>query len=544
MPLRDTVSWNTLISGCLTDGQLVGGLGLFRRMQEMGICWIDKATLTTILSGCDRPQYCYVTEMMHGIVVRGGYDREIPVGNALITSYFRCGSSDSGMRVFNRMYERNVITWTAVVTGLVQGELYEDGLKLFVEMRRGAAEPNLFTYLSSIMACSGLHALRAGDQIHGLVWKSGFRSDMRIESALMDMYSKCGSLDDAWIIFESAELLDEVSTTVILVGFAHNGLQEEAVQIFVKMLRAGIEVDSNVVSAVLGIFGVDTSLGLGKQIHSLVIKRSLGFEPFVGNGLINMYSKCGDLQDSVKVFNRMPLKNSVSWNSIIAAFARHGDGLTALKLYEQMRFQDVKPTDVTFLSLLHACSHVGLVEKGMEFLDSMRRDFGLVPRTEHYACVVDMLGRAGLLGEAKRFIEGLPVKPDILIWQALLGACSIRGDSRMGKFAFEQLVLASPENPVPYVLMANIFSSERNWRERASAMKRMKEVGVAKETGISWIEIEKKVHSFVVYDRMHPQSETVIRVSRELFLLMTDEGYVPDKRFILYYLDQNAHRVE
>ncbi|KAK4748834.1 hypothetical protein SAY87_015420 [Trapa incisa] len=537
MPLIDTVSWNTLISGCISDGELAKGVGLLRRMCEMGINWVDKATLTTVLSGCDRQELCHVTELIHGMVLKGGFYREIPVGNALITSYFNCESSDSGRRVFDEMCDRNVITWTAVITGLVQYELYKDALKLFVEMRSEAAEPNLFTYLSFITACSGLRDVKEGSQIHGLIWKLGFQSDLCIESALMDMYSKCGKLDDAWDIFESAETVDEVSMTVILVGFARNGLEEEAVQMFVKVLRAGFEVDSNVISAILGVFGADTSLGLGKQIHSLVIKRRLGLEPFVGNGLINMYSKCGDLMDSVKFFNRMPRRNLVSWNSMIAAFARHGDGLMALKFYEQMISQCVKPTDVTFLSLLHACSHVGLVGKGMEFLDSMQRDFGLVPRTEHYACIIDMLGRAGLLSEAKRFIMGLPLKPDVLIWQALLGACSIQGDSEMGKFAFEKLLSAAPENSAPYVLMANIFSSEGKWRDRARTIQRMKEVGIAKETGISWIEIEKEVHSFVVDDRMHPQSQDILRVLRELFVFMADEGYVPDKRFILYYLE-------
>ncbi|KAK4801863.1 hypothetical protein SAY86_000066 [Trapa natans] len=332
-------------------------------MCEMGINWVDKATLTTVLSGCDRQELCHVTELIHGMVLKGGFYREIPVGNALITSYFNCESSDSGRRVFDEMCDRNVITWTAVITGLVQYELYKDALKLFVEMRSEAAEPNLFTYLSFITACSGLRDVKEGSQIHGLIWKLGFQSDLCIESALMDMYSKCGKLDDAWDIFESAETVDEVSMTVILVGFARNGLEEEAVQMFVKVLRAGFEVDSNVISAILG------------------------------------------------------------------------------------------------------------------------------------------------------------------------------GDSEMGKFAFEKLLSAAPENSAPYVLMANIFSSEGKWRDRARTIQRMKEVGIAKETGISWIEIEKEVHSFVVDDRMHPQSQDILRVLRELFVFMADEGYVPDKRFILYYLE-------
>ena len=540
MSVKDTISWNTIISGILRNGEFDTGLGLFKRMRESGFYQFDKATLTTILSACDGPEFCYVSKMIHGLVILSGYLHEINVGNAMITSYFKCGCFSSGRQVFNEMLERNVITWTAVISGLAQNEFYEESLKHFVEMRCGSVDPNSLTYLSLLMACSGLQALKEGHQIHGILLKMGIQSDFCIESALMDMYSKCGSVEDAWKIFESATQLDEVTLTVILVGFAQNGFEEEAIQIFVKIVQAGIEVDPEMVSAVLGAFGVGTSMALGRQIHSFVIKKSFSNNTFVSNGLINMYSKCGDLKDSIQVFSQMPQRNLVSWNSLIAAFARHGDGSKALQMYEEMRLEGIEPTDVTFLSLLHACSHVGLVERGMELLESMAKDHGLSPRSEHYSCVVDMLGRAGLLNEAKKYIEGLPENPGIDVWQALLGACSIHGDSEMGKYAADQLFLAAPESPAPYVLLANIYSSERRWKDRARTIKRMKVMGVPKETGLSWIEIEKKVHSFVVGDRMHPQAENIYGVLAELFRHLRDEGYVPDKRFILYYLDQDG----
>ncbi|OMO62533.1 hypothetical protein CCACVL1_22767 [Corchorus capsularis] len=531
MPMRDTISWNTMITGFTRDGDFDKGFGYFKEMRKLGVCSFDKATLTTILSVCDGVEFSHVIKMIHGSVFMHGYERETTVANSLITSYSKCGCLSSVRRVFDEMFERNVITWTAMISGLVQNELYEESLELFNKMRLGSVYPNSLTYLSSLMACSGLKALEEGRQIHGLLWKLGIQSELCIESSLMDMYSKCGSVNDAWQIFESAEDLDEVSMTVILVGLAQNGFEEEAKRIFVKMFESGVQIDPNILSAVLGVFGEDTSLGLGKQIHSLSIKRNFGFNSYVSNGLINMYSKCGDIEDSAKVFNRMPQRNSVSWNSIIAAFARHGDGCRALQLYEEMRSEGIQPTDVTFLSLLHACSHVGLVEKGMEVLKSMTEVHGILPRAEHYACVVDMLGRAGLLNEAKTFIEGLPVKPGVLVWQALLGACSIHGDSEMGKYAADQLLLETPESPVPYITMANIYSSGGKWKERATTIKRMKEMGLAKETGISWIEIEKEVHKFVVQDGLHPQAEAIYEILEELFRLMLDEGYVPDQRF-------------
>ncbi|AES82510.1 PPR containing plant-like protein [Medicago truncatula] len=545
MPVRDTVSWNTMISGFLRNGDFDTSFKFFKQMTESNrvCCRFDKATLTTMLSGCDGLRLgisTSVTQMIHGLVFVGGFEREITVGNALITSYFKCECFSQGRKVFDEMIERNVVTWTAVISGLAQNEFYEDSLRLFAQMRCcGSVSPNVLTYLSSLMACSGLQVLRDGQKIHGLLWKLGMQSDLCIESALMDLYSKCGSLDAAWQIFESAEELDGVSLTVILVAFAQNGFEEEAIQIFTKMVALGMEVDANMVSAVLGVFGVGTYLALGKQIHSLIIKKNFCENPFVGNGLVNMYSKCGDLSDSLLVFYQMTQKNSVSWNSVIAAFARHGDGFKALQFYEEMRVEGVAPTDVTFLSLLHACSHAGLVEKGMELLESMTNDHGISPRSEHYACVVDMLGRAGHLNEAKKFIEGLPEHGGVLVWQALLGACSIHGDSEMGKYAADRLFSAAPASPAPYVLMANIYSSEGNWKERASSIKRMKEMGVAKEVGISWIEIEKKVNSFVVGDKLHPEADVIFWVLSGLLKHLKDEGYVPDKKFILFYLEQD-----
>ncbi|KAL3843827.1 hypothetical protein ACJIZ3_001230 [Penstemon smallii] len=524
MPLKDTVSWNSLISGFLKQGELKMGFGYFKLLLDSSIYRFDHASITSILSACDGVEALDIVKMIHALAIFNGYyDNEVSVGNALTTTYFRCQSFKSGMQVFDEMVERNVVSWTAVISGLAQNEFYSESLKLFMKMYHSTVSPNYLTYLSALSACSGLQALKEGAQIHCIVWKLGIQMDIRIESALMDMYSKCSHVEDAWRIFETAEVFDEVSITVMLVGFAQNGFEEEAIQIFVKMVKEGTKIDPNMISAIVGVFGFDTSQGLGKQVHSLVIKKGFASNIFVSNGLINMYSKYGELGQSIKVFDWMPLKNQVSWNSMIAAFARHGDGLKALQFYEEMRLNGVEPTDVTFLSLLHACSHVGLLDKGMEFLESMEKEYGMSPRMEHYASIVDMLGRAGLLKEAKNFIEGLPVKPDILFWQALLGACSICNDIDMGKYAADRLAQAAPDSPVPYISMANIYSSRGRWKDRARIIKKMRERGVAKETGLSWIEIEKKIHSFVVADQMHPQCDDVYGLLLVLFGYMRDE---------------------
>ncbi|CAN6895200.1 unnamed protein product [Brassica oleracea var. botrytis] len=528
MPMRDNVSRNTVFNGFMKNREIESGFVLLKRMLTPG--GFDQATLTIALSVCDTPELCFVTKMIHALAVLSGYDNVIPVGNSLITSYYKCGCSVSGRMVFDEMVQRNVITWTAVITGLVQNELHEDGLRLFCLMRRGVVQPNSVTYLSALSACSGSQRVIEGKQVHALLWKVGIESELRVESMLMDMYSKCGSIEDAWNVFESAEETDEVSMTVMLAGLAQNGSEEEAIHFFIRMLQDGVEIDANVVSAVLGVSFVDNSLGLGKQLHSLVIKRRFSGNTFVSNGLINMYSKCGDLDDSLSVFRRMSERNYVSWNSMIASFARHGHGLAALKLYEEMITQDVKPTDVTFLSLLHACGHVKLINKGQELLKQMQDVYGIEPRTAHNACIVDMLGRAGRLEEAKSFIDSMPTKPDCLVWQALLGACSFYGDTQIGRYAAEQLFLSAPDSSAAHILMANIYSSRGQWKEREKTIKRMKAMGVTKETGVSWIEIENQTHRFVADDKLHPQGEAIHDVLSELFVVMIDEGYIHDKR--------------
>ncbi|KAI3509197.1 hypothetical protein L1887_24288 [Cichorium endivia] len=541
MPIKDAVSWNTIISGFFTRGFYNVGFDYFKTIySSSGSHRFDRGTITTILSACEGSQFSNVNKMIHTLVIIHGYERETTIANALITSYFTSESFHSAKQVFEEINDKNVVTYTAMISGLAQNHHFQDSLKVFVKMPRGFISPNILTYLSTLMACSGLQALSEGRQIHALVSKLGMDSDLHIESALMDMYSKCGSMQESWQIFESARVLDEVSMTVILAGFAQNGHEEESVRVFSRMIKEGIKIDPNTISVILTVFNGDTSLAFGKQIQSLIIKKGFLSNPFVGNGLINMYSKCGELESSIKVFKTIPQTNTVSWNSMIAAFGSHGYAYKALELYEKMREQNLEPSDITFLSLLHACSHVGLVKKGMEFLKSMERDYKISPRKEHWACVVDMLGRAGLLNEARSFIEGLPVKPDVQLWQALLGACSIHGNLEIGKYAAGQLCLLAPESHVPYVLMANIYSLKGRWKERAESIKRMKKVGVVKDVGVSWIEVEKKVHKFVVDDRMHLETEVIFRVLVVLFRHLTDEGYVPDKRFILRHWDDEG----
>ncbi|KAM3400807.1 hypothetical protein ACQJBY_005570 [Aegilops geniculata] len=497
MRVRDSISWNSLISSAAASSSGANDALLqFRRMLRSGLS-CDHATFTTVLSVCARAVSLPACAMVHGLVISGGFEGEVSVGNALVTAYFECGSPGSAKRAFQGMAERNVITWTAMISGMARAELYEDSILLFRQMRR-TVDANNATYSSSLLACAGSLAAKEGKQIHGLIVKAGLATDLHVESGLMDVYSKCGLMEDALSVFRACWQPDEVFLTVILVGFAQNGLEEKAFELFAEMAGEGICIDTNMVSAVLGAFGASAPIALGKQIHALVIKKCFGRNIYVCNGLINMYSKCGELQESVQVFDETPSKNSISWNSIIAAFARHGQGSEVFQLFESMKADGANPTDVTFLSLLHGCSHVGSAKKGLEILNSMSSQYGVLPRVEHYACVVDMLGRAGQLDDAKSFIEDGPFKDSAILWQALMGACSFHQNLEIGKYAAEKLLLVDPESPASYVLLSNIYSAEGRWDDRAKVMKKMREMGLRKDTGKSWIELEKEVHSFIV----------------------------------------------
>lgn len=509
MPLRDSVSWNSLLAA---SASATDALALLRRMLRAapGAAACDHATLTTVLSACarvdgggDAGAGAASLPVVHGLTVSCGLDAEVSVGNALITAYFECSSPGSAERVFDAMANRNVITWTAMVSGMARAERYRESLSLFQQMRH-AVDANRASYSSSLLACAGSLAAREGQQIHGLVVKAGFETDLHVESELMDMYSKCGLMEDALRVFRSCQDPDEVFLTVILVGFAQNGLEEKAFELFAEMVEKGIHIDANMVSAVLGAFSASAPFALGKQIHALVIKKCFGGNTYVCNGLINMYSKCGELQESIEVFDGMQSKNTITWNSIIAAFARHGHGSEVFGLFESMKADGVKPTNVTFLSLLHGCSHVGSARKGLEILNSMSSQYGIHPRVEHYACVVDMLGRASQLDDAKAFIEDGPFKDSALLWQALMGACSFHKNSEVGKYAAEKLLLLDPDCTAAYVLLSNIYSSEGRWDDRGRILKRMREKGLRKDTGKSWIELEKEVRSFVMAPRSHP----------------------------------------
>lgn len=372
------------------------------------------------------------------------------------------------------------------------------------------------------MACANVAALESGKQIHSHIIKAGLDSNVRITSALLDMYAKSGSMCDVREVFARMTEQDRVSWTAMITGCAENGFVEEALELFCHMKKANASPDEFTISSVLAACA-SVSLEQGKQVHAYVKKIGLELVVIVGNSLLTMYAKCGSIESAHQVFGEMLQRNLSSWNSMIMGCAQHGQGKDALQLFKQMQEANLQPDHITFLGVLHACCHIGLVNEGYHYFYSMSRDHNITPRIDHYACMVDLLGRAGHLNEAEDFISLMPCEPGILVWQTLLGACRIHGNVELGVRAAEHLVDLDPQDVATYVLLSNIYAAAGRWDDRARVRKTMKDRGLRKEPGCSWIEVNNRVHAFVVEDKLHPQIRSIDDKFDELSDLMRKE---------------------
>ncbi|CAN1285237.1 Pentatricopeptide repeat-containing protein At4g13650 [Linum perenne] len=344
-----------------------------------------------------------------------------------------------------------------------------------------------------------------------------------------------GFVTSAKRVFNNLDWKDSVSWVAMIAGFSQNGLGAEAVHIFSEMHVKGLIPNQFTYPSILRTCTSLGALDLGEQIHTLVIKTERGFdsEIEISNALITMYAKCGSISDAKRKFLEMPEKSDISWNAMITAYSQHGDGLEAVDHFENMKQTGALPNHVTFVGVLTACSHVGLVNEGLCYFESMSKEYGLVPKPEHYACVVDLLSRAGLLSRAKKFVEEMPIKPDAMVWRTLLSACVVHKDVELGEVAAQHLLDLEPEDSATYVLLSNMYAVSRKWNYRDRTRQMMKNRRVKKEPGRSWIEVKNKSHAFFVGDRLHPLADKIYEYLDKLNNRAAEIGYVQDHNSLL-----------
>jgi pentatricopeptide repeat protein len=347
------------------------------------------------------------------------------------------------------------------------------------------------------------------------------------------MYAKCGSLEDAWIVFNKMPSRDVVSWNAMILGHVKCGQGQKALELFQQMQQEGVQPNYVTFVGVLNACASGIALEEGRCVHHHIVHSGLEMNIFVGNSLVDMYAKCGSIEDACRVFNKMPSRDVVTWTVILGGCAMHGHGREALKHFEQMCDEGVQPDDITFVCVLSACSHAGLVDEGMCLYASMIRDYMIPAKLEHYTCMVDLLDRAGHLQEAENMVMAMPCKPQAAAWMALLGACRIHGNVGMAERVAKRILEMEPENAAVYVLLSNIYAPAGNRHLCENVERQRKERGAKKQPGRTWIEVNNEVHTFVVQDQDHPQMIEIHAELQRLSGLMHNAGYVPCTELVL-----------
>lgn len=485
---RNVVTWNSLISGYLQAELPKRAIGLFLEMLKVGVV-PTPFSLSGALVGCSQLEAEELGAQVHGLSLKTGLCYNVVVGTGLIDMYSKCCSVNDSRRVFNQMPERNVITWTSMVTGYAQNGQSDEAMILAREMLRLGLKPNYVTYNSLLSSFSSPDFWDHCRQIHCRIMKEGFEFNVYIVVTLLTIYSDCSnSLEDFQKLCSCVAIWDQISWNAVIAGFSNIGSCEEALKCFSDMRQAHVATNFFTFASILRAVGTLSDLEAGKKIHALVFKSGQASNFCVQNGLVSMYARCGAIHDSKWVFTLMNEHDVVSWNSLLAGYAHHGFGLETVELFEQMRRAGVKPDNTTFLIVLTACSHVGLVHQGLMYFDLMRNDDLLEPpRMEHYATVVDLFGRAGNLHEAQAFVDSMTIEPGPSVYKALLSACKVHGNKEIALRSAKKLQELCPNDPATYILLSNVLVTGGCWDDAAGVRKLMYDRGIRKTPGHSWI---------------------------------------------------------
>ncbi|XP_059074064.1 pentatricopeptide repeat-containing protein At3g12770 [Cryptomeria japonica] len=538
MPERNVVSWTAMLRGYVQNGQGIEALKMFNQMQ-LGEEIPNSFTTVNVLAACGQLGYLHQGKWIHAYVIRSGFESDCFIGPALINMYANCNSIFDGCQMFDKISKRDVFSWTSIIGACAQNGYAHEALANFKDMQLQSINPNSVTLLSVIMACTNIGNLTYGRCVHGYVLRRGFQADESVGNSVLTMYAKCHTIEVASTLFQKMARRNVVSWNAMITGYTQIGYHNDALTIFHQMVELeNMKPDQVTVVSALSSCSHLGALQKGKWIHEYIIRSGFAIDVFIGAALIDMYAKCGSIDIAHQVFQKMCKKNVVVWSALIAGYGMHGHGHSALALFAEMKQLGTKPNHATFISILSACSHAGLVEEGWYCFHSMQQDYCIAPMMKHYACMVDLLGRAGHLDEAQDFIKRMPLEPDSSIWGALLAACKIHSNIVLGQHVAGHLLNLNPEDPGYYVLLSNIYAAAGKWENVERVRSLMKDSGLKKTPGCSVIEVKNNIHSFLTGDRSHPQSKKIYATLQSLAGQMEDLGYVPDTNVVLHDVDE------
>ncbi|OVA01834.1 Pentatricopeptide repeat [Macleaya cordata] len=537
MTTRHIVTWNSMISTYIRQKRIGEAIKLYEEMILDGII-ADEFTYSSVFKAFSDLGLLQEGRKAHGrLLVSGLSVSNVFVGSALVDMYAKFGKLTDARLVSDEIVEKDVVLMTALIVGYTQnGEDFE-ALKIFRDMIKDGIRANDFTFASVLIACGNLADMNIGKQIHGLLVKSVSEFAVASRTSLLTMYSKCGLIDDSLKVFDRFFNANLVTWTALIMGLVQNGREESALSIFCQMIRNSMTPNAFTLSTVLRACSILAMLTEGQEIHGLVLKMGLDRNRFVGAALIDMYGKCGIIKMASSIFNNLNELDVVSVNSMIYGYAQSGNGEEAVKLYDQMPGLGVKPNDGTFVSVLSACSNAGLLEEGRRIFSSIKNNHEIELSSDHYACMVDLLGRAGKLEEAERLINQVK-NPDVVLWRTLLSSCKIHGDVEMAKRIMNRVIELKPGDEGAHILLSNIYASTGNWNEVTKMKVMMKDMKLKKNPAMSWIEVDGEVHKFMAGDLSHPRSMDIDEELKRLSEKIEGLGYVPDARFVLQDLDE------
>ncbi|CAN8265931.1 unnamed protein product [Cochlearia groenlandica] len=496
---------NSLIRAHAQNSQPYRAFSVFYEMQSFGLI-ADNFTYPFLLKACSGQSWLPVVKMIHTHVEKLGLSSDIYVPNALIDCYSRCGvmGVKAAMRLFVKMEEKDTVSWNSMLGGFVKAGELRDARQLFDEM----PQRDLISWNTML---DGYARSRDMTKAFELFEKMPERNTVSWSTMVMG-YSKAGDMEMARIMFDKMPAKNVVTWTIIIAGYAEKGLVKEADRLVDQMVNAGLRFDAAAAISILAACAESGLLSLGMRVHAAIKRSNLSSNAYVLNALLDMYAKCGSLEKAFDVFNNMPKKDLISWNTMLQGLGVHGHGKEALELFSRMRKEGIRPDKVTFIAVLCSCNHAGLVDEGIEYFNSMVKVYEIVPQVEHYGCLVDLLGRGGRLKEAIKVVQTMPMEPNVVIWGALLGACRMHNEVGIAKEFLDRLVRLDPSDPGNYSLLSNIYAAAEDWEGVANIRSKMKSMGVEKPSGASSVELEDGIHEFTVFDKSHPNSDQIYQM--------------------------------
>ncbi|KAI4357064.1 hypothetical protein L6164_001038 [Bauhinia variegata] len=507
----NTYLLNSMIRALSITSEPEISLSCYAGMREKGV-GPDKHTFPLILKVISKSNI-QDPFMFYAEIIKFGLDFDLFVRNALISAVSNSGSMEFARRVFDESSVKDMISWTALIDGYVKNNNPAEALRSFVEMRSSGMKIDEVT-IASILRAAGMSGnAYFGKWVHGFYVETGRVSwDVYIGNAIVDMYFKCGLLHDARQAFDEMPYRNVVSWTAIIVAYVQYDKCKEALLLFRDMILDNAVPNHYTLTSVLSASARLGALDQGRWIHQYIERNKVYINSALGTALVDMYAKCGCIEEALLVFETLPVKDVYAWSAIINGLALHGDPARALKLFSSMLNDGIQPNEVTFIGVLTACSHGGFVDDGKRFFELMKHGYHLEPNMNHYGCMVDLLSRAGHLEEAMQLISNMPMKPSPNIWGALFGACMIHKAFEMGEQIGNNLINQQPNHSGRYALLANLYSVSHKWDAAAHVRKLMKEKGVEKTPAYSWIEADGLIHEFKAFDQSHKETSNIYAI--------------------------------